>query len=275
MTLSGLRQAARSHLSMLLASAAAAFPVHALAGSTGFINDARAVLPQAALAGRASAAKSISLTITMPSRDPEGLASFVSHVSQPGDALYRHYLTPAQFASRYGANAGDYRAIVAWAKSHSLQTGEEYSAHTALSVRGKVADLEAAFGITFLTYDRVGGSSFYNASGTPHLPAALASKVASILGFNNIALAQPLFRRLPYGAAPLAGSGPLGGYSASDIRTAYVVPPAPTGVVGETIAVFEAGGFEQKRHHDLSCGERSAETFRGRSQGQWLWRRHR
>lgn len=236
----------RRRAALLAATAAWIIPAAAMAAGTGFTTDARTVLPASTLAGHTSGSKVLSLTVMLPSRNPAGLASFVSHVSQPGDPLYRHYLTPARFAALYGANPSDYRAIADWAKAHALQVGEEYSAHTALPITGTVENLERAFGVRFSDYTRAGGSSFYNASGAPHLPDVLAGKIASILGFNSISRPQPMVRRLPAGAVPrAAGSGPLGAYSASDIRNAYQVPAAAVGVTGETVAVFEAGGFAQ------------------------------
>ena len=229
---------------LLLASSVLCAGNGARAAGLTFANDIVLTVPPSTQIGRSPRDRIISLTIILPSRDPDGLASFIAHVSRPEDPLYRHYLTPALFTARYGPQSDDYRAVVSWAKTHSLKVGEEYQAHTALAVSGRIEQLENAFGISFFDYNRSGGGTFYSAQGTPRLTSAVATKIASVIGFNNIGRPHPLVRRLPLGShLSTFGSGPLGGLSAADIRNAYQVPAAPTTVPGETLAVFEAGGF--------------------------------
>jgi len=237
--------AVRGCASIFAMAAALAAPAGAIAASVNVVSDARSTLPPCTRVGPTLASQPISLTVVLPSRNPAGLASFISHATQPGDPLFRHYLTSAQFAAQFGARAADYKAIVTWAKTHGLTVGEEYSAHTVLSVTGAVKDLEAAFGVRFTDYKGTDGNNFYNSSLPPKAPAAIAGKITSILGLNNISRPRTMARKLPAGATPLAsGSGPLGAYSASDIRTAYSIPTQPINAPGETIAVFEAGGFD-------------------------------
>jgi len=237
--------AVRGYASIFAMAAALAAPASAMAASVSVASDARTALPPSTRVGPTLATQPISLTVVLPSRNPAGLASFVSHVTQPGDPLFRHYLTSAQFAAQFGARAGDYKAIVAWARARGLTVGEEFSAHTVLPITGAVKDLEAAFGVRFTDYKGADGNNFYNSSLPPAAPAAIAGKITSILGLNNISRPLTMARKLPAGATPLAsGSGPLGAYSASDIRTAYGIPAQSATAPAETIAVFEAGGFD-------------------------------
>src|SRR5689334_22574009 len=53
--------------------------------------------------GEAGPDTPLQLTLTLPSKDRAGLDAFVAAVSTPGTAVYGHYLTPAQFADRFGA----------------------------------------------------------------------------------------------------------------------------------------------------------------------------
>jgi kumamolisin len=122
--------------------------------------------------------------------------------------------------------------------------GEEYSAHTVLPVTGSVKDIETAFHVQFVDYKDAKGNVFFAADRAAEVPDALASKITSVIGFNSANRYVPLARKLPAGAHPnTGGTGPLGAYGASDLRTAYNVPAAPGGVPGETLAVFEQGGF--------------------------------
>jgi len=239
-----LGSSARTYASIFAMAAALATPATALAAAT-VASDYRATPAIATKIGPTSSSKLVTVAIILPSRDPAGLASFVAHVSKPGDRLFHHYVTPAQFAKRYGAQSGDYAALVAWAKAQGLTAGEEYSAHTVLPVSGTVKDLEAAFQLQFVDYKDAKGRVFYAADRAPQIPEALAAKITSVIGFNDAVGFAPLAAKLPAGTkSNAAGSGPLGGYFAADLRTAYTVPAAPRGAPSETLAVFEQGGFD-------------------------------
>jgi subtilase family serine protease len=64
------------------------------------------------------AGKQINVILSLPLGDSAGAAEFVQRVSNPKDPLYRKYLTPQEYAARYGANAGDYAALKKWAASN-------------------------------------------------------------------------------------------------------------------------------------------------------------
>lgn len=54
-------------------------------------------------------------------RDRAGLAATVRQVSQPGSAQYRHFLSPAQVAARFGATAADRAAVAGWLRDSGLR----------------------------------------------------------------------------------------------------------------------------------------------------------
>jgi len=209
-------------------------------------SDARTKLPASTEMGPTLGSQAVSLAIILPSRNPAGLAAFIKHVTTPGDKAFRHYLTPAEFAARYGASLTDYKDIAGWARAHGLIPGEEYSAHTVLPVTGSVKNLNAAFNVTLIDYKDSKGNIFYNADRAPTVPSAVASRVTSVIGFNNINRYEPLVRKAPSGTRQqtAGGTGSGGAYAAADLRTAYSVPTAPPGAPGETLAVFEQGGFD-------------------------------
>ena len=103
--------------------------------------------PLPTLVGRTAATQPITVALTLPSRDPQGAQAFVSHVGTPGDPLFHHYLTPADYAARFGANQADYDAVAAWATSQGLTVGERYAGRTVISVTGSVSAMEKALGV--------------------------------------------------------------------------------------------------------------------------------
>jgi subtilase family serine protease len=204
-----------------------------------------AQLSRSALVGTTDAGRTIKFSITLPLRDAAGAASFAQHVATPRDPLYRHFLTPAQYASRFGASVTDYRAVAAWAKANGLTPGEEYSAHTVLPLTGTVAAAKAALGTQFSDYKDSTGRVFFAATGAVQVPQEIASRISSVIGLSNMNHFESLAQRLPAGVRPTAGgSGPGGAYSASDLRATYNVPVQPAAAKAETVAVFEQGGFD-------------------------------
>ncbi|HXM04620.1 MAG TPA: protease pro-enzyme activation domain-containing protein, partial [Chthoniobacterales bacterium] len=195
----------------------------------------------------------ISVILALPLSDPQGAAEFVRHVSQPGDPLFHQYLTPEEFAARYGANRADYSALKEWATKSGLSVVHESLARTCLTVRGSTAQLQTLFKTQLNNYRSLDGKEFYSAAFTPTIPGEIASRVSGVIGLtngaNNAALAKPykVFGEdaaLPTKAPDSGGTGPGGTYSPADLRTCYQIP-AFGALVPQSVAVFEQGGFSQ------------------------------
>ena len=185
------------------------------------------------------------MSLYLPSRDPAGARDFATRVGKPGDAVFRHYLTPAEYAERFGASQADYDAVVAWAKSQGLTVGERFSGRTVIPVSGSAATLGAALGVTFNDFRDAHGRVFYAADAKPHLPDAVAAKLGGVVGLSNAAHYTPMFVRVPPGQHPLAyGNGPGGAYSADDLRSIYGVKTLTYGRNTQTLGLFEQGGFD-------------------------------
>ena len=61
----------------------------------------------ATFVGMVPAAQQLHVTVALRPRDPSALAAYARAVSTPGSADYRRYLTPAQFAQRFGATTAE------------------------------------------------------------------------------------------------------------------------------------------------------------------------
>jgi subtilase family serine protease len=207
------------------------------------------------------AGKQISVILALRLGDSAGAAEFVRRVSNPKDPLYRKYITPEEFATRYGANANDYAALKQWVLANGLTIAHEAGARTSLTVRGSVAQFQALFRTQLNNYRSSDGNEFYSASVKPAVPDAIADKVTGVIGLTNSVQYAPLAKvykafgeavaapdtSAQQSASPLhpdatGGTGPGGAYSASDLRTAYQIPHFG-GLIPQTVAVFEQGGF--------------------------------
>jgi subtilase family serine protease len=209
------------------------------------------MLAKVALVGPIDQNQQISVILTLPLSDPQGAAEFVQHASKPGDPLFHQYLTPDQFAARFGANSADYAALKQWAVNNGLAVVHESLARTSLTVRGSAAKLEALFKTQLKNYRSPDGQEFYSAAVEPTVPDEIGSRVSGVIGLTSSAhyasLAKPYKvlgedPSVPKQGTNIGGTGPGGTYSASDLRTCYQIPGFGK-VVPQTVAVFEQGGF--------------------------------
>ena len=88
---------------------AALMPVAVARAATVRVGHAPMRPAGARFVGSVPAAVPMHITVTLRPRDPAALAAYARAVSSPGSASYRRYLTPAQFARRFGATAAQVR----------------------------------------------------------------------------------------------------------------------------------------------------------------------
>jgi subtilase family serine protease len=230
---------------------AAAMLLFAPCGAFALSNATLALSPTVAKSTLLSAmdpAKEIVIQFTLPLSDRQGARDLLTHVSTPKDPLYRQYMTAQEFAARFGADAADYATVRTWAVTNGLAIVHEATARTSLSLRGTVAQLQTLFKTQLNYYKAPSGDQFYSASVAPTVPSELVSKIQALVGLTGgVQKAAQYKIEKTLGEAPetpavrtdtAGGTGPGGTYSASDLRTAYVIPTFG-GASAQTVAVFE------------------------------------
>ena len=140
----------------------------------------------------------LNLAIGLPLRDRAGLTNLLHQLYDPASTNFHRFLTPAQFAERFGPTEQDYAAVVTFAETHGLAVTARHSNRTLLSVRGTAADLERAFYVTLNDSRRCqeGGNSLL---GQRRL--LLRANRLAAPGFQGATVATP-------GSRSLAGSRP-------------------------------------------------------------------
>ena len=196
----------------------------------------------------------ISVLLALPSSDPAGLSAFIKHVSNPSDSLFHHYLSPEQFAQKFGGNESDYTALKNWAAANGLTVSQESAGRINLTLRGSVSQLQKIFKTQLNTYRTANGETFYSASVKPTVPVEIASRISAVLGLNESKQLTPLARiGKVLGENPATsggklradstGTGPGGNYDANDLRTVYSVPDFGKYSPNVVVAVFEQGYY--------------------------------
>jgi len=208
------------------------------------------LVAKSTLVGPARKENQISVAFALPLPDPSGVAEFIKHVSTPGDTLYHQYLTPQQFADRFGPSAGDYAAVKAWAAANQLQVTVDPVTRVNVTVRGSVDQFQKLFKTQINTYRSSDGNEFVSAAVKPSIPNEISSKISAVIGLTESKQFAPMVKvgkvlgENPAATADTAGgTGPGGFYSAKDLRTVYQIPAWGSLDKKEVVAVFEQGGF--------------------------------
>ena len=84
------------------------------------------------------------LAVGLPLRNQPGLAQLLQQLSDPAHPNYRHYLTPEEFAARFGPTEQNYQALIAFAQAKGLAVRQTHPNRTLLDVDGSVTDIERA-----------------------------------------------------------------------------------------------------------------------------------
>jgi uncharacterized protein (TIGR03437 family) len=107
----------------------------------------------------------------------------------PASPDYHRWLTPEQFADRFGASAEDIAGITNWLEQHNLHVTSVGRARTSIVFTGAAGDVGKAFEVEFHRYNVNGRTHFANTA-EPALPVALQTAIRSIHGLHDFLL-QP------------------------------------------------------------------------------------
>jgi subtilase family serine protease len=184
-------------------------------------------------------------------------------VSTPGSASYRHPISAATFAARFGASHGEVRAVVSSLRAAGLGDIRLEGNSLLISATTSQPALARARLLT-LERDSAGRATEASALEAPLVGRSLASDVSAVVGGDSARVTHPaglaLAATAPSGTAPAArrvgavvgvngdagscSSASTAGYSAGEIADAYGFDalyndPTPDLGEGSTVALIE------------------------------------
>lgn len=202
----------------------------------------------------------VTLTVALKLRNAGQMQSLLQSIYTRGSSNYQHFLTPQQFAARFGPTAD----TVAQLTRHFQADGftVRRSATAQLQITGGIQAVQAEFGIHLHDYSvaptvETPAFRFRAADGAARLSPAVAASVETVAGFNT----RPLFHpnvlapaRLNLGqaSAPEIASGapnttdPPGLWTTVDFGEYYDVDPLyDNGITGrgETVGIVTFASF--------------------------------
>ena len=126
----------------------------------------------------------VTLRFSMTTAQQAALSQLLVDQQNPASPRYHQWLTPEQFAADFGLSTTDIAKVSAWLSSQGLTVTEIGRSGSFIRASGTVAQVEAAFGTSIHNVESRGEENISNIS-EPQLPAAIASVVTGITGFND------------------------------------------------------------------------------------------
>src|SRR5665213_4170 len=194
----------------------------------------------------------LNLAISLPLQNQDELQQFLKDVYNPQSPFYHHFLTPDEFAQRFGASDSDYQSVIDFAKAHNLIITNTYPNHLLVDVQGSVSDIQKTFHVNLKRYQRPDGSVFHAPDQEPSVDLDVA--LIHVSGLENFHVPKPSFKKIEQTQQtsslfhPNQGTGPKTGgiypYFGTDFRNAYTpCLSALTQGAGQTVAVVEFSSY--------------------------------
>jgi subtilase family serine protease len=176
----------------------------------------------------------------------QALDRLLRDLQDPRSPGYRHYLSVAEFTSRFGPTAAEYAAALNFAARHGLAVRATAPNRFVLDVQAPVARIEQTFGVHLGLYRHPDGTRLFYAPDREPM-ADSETPLLHISGLDDFTIPAGHGVRggvsLSAMAAPAGtGSAPNGNFTGRDIRQAYYGGTALTGA-GQIVALVEYEGF--------------------------------
>ncbi len=136
----------------------------------------------------------VTLALTLNYRDKAGLDALVLRQGTPGSSLFHRFLTPAQFAARFGPAQADHDAVVAALQRAGFRILRTYANRTVIDAAAPASVAAAYFQTGFHLYQQAGHGVRYGNYTPAILPDELSSRVNAVAGLDNIVRRRPLNR---------------------------------------------------------------------------------
>jgi uncharacterized protein (TIGR03437 family) len=140
--------------------------------------------------GRVSPALQLSyvtVTLAQSASRQASLDQLLAEQQTPGSPNYHRWITPEDYAQRFGASPEDVNRVVAWLQSQGLDIAAVARGRGWVAVNGAAANIENAFQTELHQY-MVHGETYFANAADPSVPAELGGIVKTVSGLHNFRL---------------------------------------------------------------------------------------
>lgn len=167
----------------------------------------------------------------------ESLDEFVQSQYDPESPNYHQWLTPEEYAERFGVSEHDIFLVTDWLKGHGFDVEEVAAGRGSIVFSGNAAQVLQAFHTQIHSY-RIGDAIHHGNAQDPEIPEALAKVVGGIVSLHDFH-SSPLHTFVRK-ASPLFSSGGSHYVAPADFATIYNVNPAYQAAIngsGQSVAI--------------------------------------
>lgn len=126
----------------------------------------------------------VSLVFKRTAEQDAAAEKFLQDVQDPKSASYHKWLTPEQYADRFGLSTADLAKVTAWLQSQGFAVNRVARGRTQLWFTGSVTQIETAFRTEMRNFTVKGEAHFAN-SVEPSVPSALGDVVLGVHSLSN------------------------------------------------------------------------------------------
>lgn len=190
----------------------------------------------------ATAMNGITLYFQPSATQKAELDALVQAQSTPGSPLFHAWITPAEYAARFGLSEADLAKVESWLNSQGFNIDRVANSRNSITVSGTAGQVETAFSTQLNRYQVDGETHFANASDL-QIPAALSGILQSVRNLND-------FRPRPQIHVPVtpqftAKSTDQHNLTPKDVATIYDINPAyNSGYTGSGQTIVVVGQSE-------------------------------
>jgi subtilase family serine protease len=162
------------------------------------------------------------LTLLPDATQQDALNQLLDAQHNPESPYYHQWLTPEQFAERFGVSETDAAQIGGWLQDHGMEVEEVTAGRRSIVFSGTAAQVESAFHTQIHTY-KIGDELHHANAKDPEIPAALAHVVGGVVSLHDFR-SQPMHGLVRKPAPDFTASG-LYYLAPADFATIYDLDP--------------------------------------------------
>ena len=178
-------------------------------------------LAAATLVRHLPSTQQLQVTVAIDHPDTAGEVALQQALYDPKSPSFHHFLSPAQYAARFGASASDLNRITGWLTRAGMSVAYTSASRTQVTVKGTVAQAEKTFDTTLNSY--VSHGVTFRANPTA---ALVPAGVGAVQGLQT-ASSYVLPKHAP--ANDLCFYDCIGGYEPQELWKVYDLPASTTG----------------------------------------------
>ncbi len=135
--------------------------------------------------GTTNGSQPLGFRVYLSNRDAAGANAYARAVSTKGNALYRKFLTPAQYRAKFSPTDADVARVESWLRSQGFTVGVVPDNNKYVEATGTVSEAGKAFNTSFATF-RYKGQTMRSNTTALSVPSTL-SGIQSVIGLDESA----------------------------------------------------------------------------------------